>query len=284
MKVEQVAHGDFLTVLGSRRLAILLEWLTKRDLNLHYMALDPLYWATVDIIDSIVADSAPELQLGAAQLKNDLHCLLRNDLEFTSALFHRFGYPNIEPTDRTRFIRELLERLEQLDDRLALFNHYMLKGALQIGVKASGLPFLESEQRNILIDEFSSFFVHRICLFKESRHILDGEEVVKSAISGHRLVDRGREIDIFRFTSSHDEPGIQISDTVVGLIGKFLTWLNGNSLKTIARALYGLDAAQDANRRRLNNLLNRSTTTCPAFLQHILSLEDQQRGALFLES
>jgi hypothetical protein len=59
--------------------------------------LDPLFWATVDIIDSIAAQDALQLGLIAPQLNNDLHRLLRSDLTATVDLFHCYAYPDIDP-------------------------------------------------------------------------------------------------------------------------------------------------------------------------------------------
>lgn len=220
LKFKHVAHGDFLTILGSRKLSTFLEWLEDQDVNLHYLSLDPLYWATVDIIDSIIADDVEQLLMLAPQLKDDLFGLLREDREATADFFFRFGYPDLKASQRSRFMSELLDLLERRSGSLPDFNHYMLKGILQMGARSEVLPFIEDETPHLLIGEFSSFFVHRICLFKNSRHIFDDEEVVKAAIGHRRFVDAGKPLDPYRFARSHDEHGIQISDVVVGLLGR----------------------------------------------------------------
>jgi len=284
LKFQHVAHGDFPTVLSSKKLTAFLDWLESQDLDLHYFALDPLFWATIDIIDSIVADKAARLALIAPQLKNDLHRILLSDLTATLELFHRYAYPDIAPSRRKSFVRELLQLLEHGTAELEPFNRQLLKGVLQMGLRATALPFIEGGTPRVLVEEFSTFFLHRICLFKSSRHILDEEDVVKAAIGNRCFMDGRRRLDPYRFARSHDEPGIQISDVVVGLLGKCFTWLNSIDLPSVERSLAEFHAHQKSNRTRLNALLDRSLAQCPAFFQQVLSLDCQQRGAVFLEA
>ena len=60
----------------------------------------------------------------------------------------------------------------------------------------------------------------RICLLKNSFHIFDVEKVVQDYIGQQTFVDDDRTLDIYRFATSHDEPGIQISDVIAGLLGE----------------------------------------------------------------
>lgn len=284
MKFEQIAHGDFLTVLGSRKLTTFLEWVEAHDLDLHYLALDPLYWATVDIIDSIIDQDAVQLAMVAPILKNDLYRLLRSDIQATADFFHRSGFPNLSPAQRPLFMQELLDLMQFRSGSLPPFNQNMLKGVLQMGSRAPDLPYLSGNETHVLIDEFSTFFAHRICLFKNSEHIFDDEHVVRAAFGKRRFVDGGRELNSFRFARSQDEEGIQLSDAMVGLLGSLFSWLNSNSLDVIGEALRDLNPSQDENRRRINRLMDRSVAVCAAFSQYVMCLDDQQAGALFLES
>jgi len=283
LKFERIAHGDFLALLGSRKLTIFLEWIEAQGLHLHYFVLDTVYWSMVDIIDSIIADGASHVMPVAPQLKNDLYTLLRSDLDATADLYFRYGLPDLQPDQRAAFAGELLDLLEYRSDELDHFSHYMLKGVLQMAAKASELPFIEGGTPRVLIEEFSAFFLHRICLFKNSQHILDDEDVVRNAIGERRFLDGDRVLDSYRFARSHDEPGIQISDGIVGLLGKCFSWLNVTDLHDIAEAIEGLNASQARNRRHLAALLDSSITRCAAFAHNSLSLEDHRRGALFLE-
>ncbi len=58
IKLEHVARGNFLDVLCSTKLTTFLRWIADSGLLIHYHDLDPLYWSSADIIDSIVPNSA----------------------------------------------------------------------------------------------------------------------------------------------------------------------------------------------------------------------------------
>jgi hypothetical protein len=44
----------------------------------------------------------------------------------------------------------------------------------------NSLPYLEDETPNVLIDGFGSFFMNRLCLFKNAEHILDDEKQIEA--------------------------------------------------------------------------------------------------------
>ena len=280
LKFEHVAKGDLLRVLSSRKLTALLEWLLGSDLLVHYIALDPLYWSTVDIVDSVVAD-APFLQAFAPRLKNDLHAVLRADLPGMVGLFSRYGYPDVGARGPA-FMAELLGILEARHALIDDFGFQMLRGVLQMGRDAERLPFLSDEPRNVLLESLAPFVIHRLCLFKNSRHILDVEPVIQRALARNRFTDRGRELSLHRFALSHEEPGVQVSDAVVGLIAKCLSWVVARDAPDVEAACASLDATQEENRRMLAELLDRSTDATPAFAQRVISADDDTKAALLL--
>ena len=144
------------------------------------------------------------------------------------------------------------------------------------------LPFLEEEKPNVLIDEFSHFYIDRICLFKNSEHVLDTEETVKARLKGQAFVDGERVLQNYRFVDSQNDPGVQISDVVVGLIGKCFGYLIRTEQPELLAARAGFSPAQRASLDKLARLLDRSTDENPAFAHYTLSLEDRERAAMFL--
>jgi hypothetical protein len=70
-----------------------------------------------------------------------------------------------------------------------------------------------------LIDDFSSFYVSRIALFNNAVHILDMEEQIRDRLQAMALTRGGIPPANFTFVDSKTEPGIQLSDVVVGLLG-----------------------------------------------------------------
>jgi hypothetical protein len=277
IKLEHVGKGDFLSVLKAQKLEIFLRWILGQGFCIHYSVLDPLYWSIVDIVDSILTEYGNDnLLMANWQLKNALYTILREDPGGTVDLFQRYSYPDVGRARRPSFIAELRDLLDFRRHLLEHFDFMMLKGVLQIAQKLDSLPYLEDETPNVLIDGFGDFFIQRICLFKNSLHILDVEKVVEDYIEKHTFVDGDRELSIHRFATSHDEPGVQMSDVIAGLLGKFFSLIQGTSLEDLIEMRENLNAQQECNLALLKHLLDRSLEENRAFAHFILSLEDQR--------
>lgn len=283
MKLEHVAKGDFLEILDQPKLTVYLQWLIDKNLIVHYLALDPLYWAVVDIIDSILAEARqPQLYAVHHQLKNTLYDMLRYNLEATTDLFQRYSFPDVGRERRVEFIEELLDWLEMFEEVIGDFDYMMLKGTLQIARTLDALPFLENETPNVLIDAFSHFYVKRFCLLKNAQHIADAEDVVRDAVNGLSFTDKGQPWRNFRFAISHDEVGIQISDVITGTLGKLFTYINGTDLENLALCFKTLSSCQRTNQALLRKLLLKAIAECDVFAQQILSHEDRHRFSRFM--
>jgi hypothetical protein len=283
LKLAHLGKGDFPQILGSEKVELFLGWILDHGLSVHYSVIDPLYWSIVDIIDSIMAAQRDGgLIVIAVQLKDDLYRVLRQDIKGTVDLFRHYSYPNVGRQQSIGFAGELLQILEDNRDILADFNFQMLKGVLQLARSLESLPFLEDEKPNVLIDEFSHFYIDRICLFKNSEHVLDTEETVKARLKGQAFVDGERVLQNYRFVDSQNDPGVQISDVVVGLLGKCFGYLIRTEQAELLAARAGLSPAQRASLDKLARLLDRSTDENPAFAHYTLSLEDRERAAMFL--
>lgn len=283
VKFHHFGKGDFLTVLGSRKLEVFLDWVIEEGLLIHYLALDPFYWSIVDIIDSSLAEDAGVLVAFAPQLKSDLYAVLRADRRRATELMSRFGYPNIGPDHRSAFMSGLLEHLRDEEDRLEPFAYQMVRGLLQMA-RDKSLSHLEDEKPRVLIDSFKSFFLERICLLKQASHVFDAEDVVAAKLDEIDLRDGTAPFCNYRFVArSHDEPGVQASDVVVGLIGKFFTWIGDSSPATVAWTRANLSPAQARNRERLARLFEATNTENAALTMIVVSLEDQHKAGHFLE-
>jgi len=282
IKLRHLGSGSFLELLESTRLATLLGWLDEQGFLIHYQVTDLLYFSVVDIVDSILAATGEQALFAFhPQLKDGLYALLREDISDTIELFGRHHYPNVGERSAA-LIRDLLDRLETRGERLDHFPRHLLKGLLQLGRNADELPFLENEEPHVLVREFGSFVVNRLCLFKQSEHVLDEEPVMEQFLERTALTDGGSPFRNYRFADSRIEPGIQLSDVVAGLLGKMFDYVNRASLPEIDRRLGRLTARQRRTLGLLAALLDRSTEECEGFAQYVISLEDQARAALLL--
>jgi hypothetical protein len=284
LKLEHLGSGDFLKLIGSRKVAAYLAWLKDQDLLIHYSVVDPIYWSTVDIIDAVTSDDdMGHMMLVGGSLKDDLYTVLRVDLDHLADLYRRHGYPSIEQSAWPAFAAELLDLLEAREELLAHFNYYMLKGVLQHAARGAPLAYLERETPNTLIDSFVDFFAERIWLLKNARHVLDVEPYIRKRLQALDLHDGDRELANFRFADSKAEPGVQVSDPIVGLLGKFLTYAGRSTSDELAHDAEGLTDLQRANLAALDDLLERSAQENPAFMHNVMAASDLNRARSFLE-
>jgi hypothetical protein len=283
MKLEHLGKGNFLQILASKKIEAFLDWLQKRRLFVHYSVLDPLYCSIVDIIDSILTEiHDPRLMMQHATLKNDLYRLLRHDAKSTVTLFKKFSYPNVGRVNRVAFLNELLQRLESNRHLFDAFALLRMRELLRAATALASLPYLEDEKPDVLIDEFSLFHLHRICLFKNSLHIMDTEEEIKARFANDPIMDNGRVLNNHRFVRSHDEPGVQISDVIIGMVGKCFDYLIRTSMPELMQVYSELLLLQRQNLEMFSRLLDASKDENAAFAHYTLSSEDQERAAAFL--
>jgi Protein of unknown function (DUF3800) len=283
IKLKHIGKGDFLDLLQSKKIELLLQWIVQQGFFIHYSAIDIFYWSIVDIVDSILAELGKlSLYEWHMQLKNSLYMVLRNDVDGAAEFFGRYNYPDVGREHRSSFIDELLALVESREHILEHFPSYMLKGLLQMAKELDRLPFLEEETPNVLINGFGPFFLNRLCLFKNAQHILDEENQIESYIKSLSLNDDGTPLSHFRFANSQSESGVQLSDIMVGLLGKLFTHVNYTSQDELGKQMADLTDQQRCNLSLLARLLDASTDECPGFAHYVLSLEDQMRTEFVL--
>ncbi len=284
LKLAHLGRGDVLDLLKSWRVEAYLEWLSAEGLLVHYSAVDPLYWSTVDIVDSIISrDPMRHMQRFHMELKADLFAVLAADIDDVADLFHRYSYPNVGEAQRTGFIEELLVRLEDRANLLPDFNAQVLKGVLQAGGRAEPLIYLDDESPNTLLDSFVEFFIHRICLFKSGSHRLDVEPVIQKRLQDCVFRDGDRVLDTYAFVDSRSEPGVQVSDALVGLLGKLFSFVTRTDPAELIDIRRALTPGQVRTLGKLNDLLDRSAVETPALLHQIASMRAMRAGQFFLE-
>ena len=284
IKFKHLGKGEFIALLKSPKIAIFLDWMDSEKLFIHHQVLDVIYWSIVDIVDSIIAAiGSAQLMQYALPLKNDLYTILRHDLDHTVRLFEKYTYPDVGRVLRAAFINDLRSTLEKRRCLLPDFNYQVLKGMLQRAVHLGSLPYLEDEIPNILLDEFSMFYINNICLFKNSNHILDIEEVIEARLMAQTFVDNGRPIHNYKFVNSKHEGGIQIADVTVGLLGKFFTFIKRTELDDLHGIKSQLSPIQFQTLSRLSKLINHSIDENSAFSNRVWSPQDDCKAAYLLD-
>lgn len=108
--------------------------------------IDPLFWSSVDIVDSILAErrDLAQARFYHLQIKSDLVALLRADPPATVRLFHDHGYPSLAAHERKPFIADLLALIEREQDAVDPFSYMMLKGGSKQAAPSPNSPSLKA--------------------------------------------------------------------------------------------------------------------------------------------
>lgn len=282
IKLKHIGKGNFLDLLESKKIELFLQWIERQGFFIHYSVIDILYLSLVDIVDSILTEIDSSMMEWNPLIKDSLYTVLRDDIDGTANLLGCYNYPDVGREHRSSFIGELLALVESREHMLKHFPYYMLKGLLQMAKELDRLPFLEEETPNVLIKGFGPFFLNRLCLFKNAQHILDEENQIELYIKSLSLNDDGTPLSHFRFANSQSESGVQLSDIMVGLLGKLFTHVNYTSQDELGEQMADLTDQQRCNLSLLARLLDASTDECPGFAHYVLSLEDHMRAEFVL--
>lgn len=282
IKFDLVAKGNFERVLDSRKLGQALTWLLNKNIGIHYSNINILNWSILDIIESIIADDEFYYYLPAHRaIKNELYRIVIKDLPTFLGILRRYHYPNI---DRSK-TREFLYEVEQFIQRYWPGNVFQATTLLdELIRKAQSLPelsFLVDETPYQLIGSFEHFFLNRICTFKNSTHIFDEEYEIQKAVEKFRIVDSDREIS-FSFVDSKAVAGIQLSDIVVGFLGKYFTFIEQTPLKALLRIRGNLTRIQASNLELVSQLITISDRISKSLLHRVTTLDSDWKSDTFL--
>jgi hypothetical protein len=281
VKLKHIAKGNLLDCLKSQKLNLFLRFVKNSDLYIHYSSLNILYWSIVDIVDSAIANSEVSQMLGpqfANTMRDDLYKLSRLEIDSIIALFHKFEYPNIKKDSIPLFIKELSDLFEKyIDDPEFHFGLESLRQILKESRKRGELPFVMDEEDFILIKDFSQFYLQPIYMFKNSTHIFDNEDSIAEVMKGYKILDGPSEIKNYSFVDSQTSQLTQLSDVLVGLMGKLSGYINTSSRGTIEADFHSLTSIQGENIDLFLDLINKSHNKNIGFLQAADSYEEMSK-------
>jgi len=282
IKFDLIAKGDFMETLGSDKLAKVLTWLRTREIGIHFVNLNVLHWVILDIVESIVADDEfEEILPFQHELKNELHYIATRDLPGFLVIMQSYSFPDI-PRERTGdFVREVREFVVANWPENPNHATMMLRDVLSKAMSLDELAFLVDEQAGQLIDGFHRFFLNRICTFMNARHVLDEEKTVQAELARFRLMNGEEEMDV-SFVDSINVPEIQLSDVIVGLLGRFFTFIENTHSSELVRLRANLTPTQKQNLDTLGELINISDAISNDLLFRLTTMDSNYKSDIFL--
>ncbi|MEF2827520.1 MAG: DUF3800 domain-containing protein [Eggerthellaceae bacterium] len=226
MKARTVLGGsdDFARVLRRRETTRFLESIDQPGIAVHYHSQDNLYYAIVDIVDSMIAGSGNGHMFALhRELKNALYLCARIDPVGFLENLAAFGFPNVPPGEVRPFCEfienSLLDFLETRSESLSFEDRFFIETLRQMARASSrseSLALLKDNPPDTLVEGFSDHY-QQVCLFfPKAFHCFDDETHVSMDI-----VDG----DNYDFVDSESNLFVQLSDVWVGLLSRCFRFL-----------------------------------------------------------
>ena len=284
IKFKHVASGDFEAVLASRKMARFLAWLTEHQLAIHYSSINIVYWSIVDIVDSILANKRFDaFSQCRREMKNELYRIACRDKAMFLTLMKHHGYPDIQPGKVTDFIADVAAFLDLHNPTDTNLPTHLLKELVRRAKVLTKLAFLADDDADVLIDSFSSFFTMPILLFKNAAHVFDREIQVEKSLNADGFKQRAKGIN-FRFSDSKADPGIQLADVTVGLIGKYQDFVEAHRLPELLARKKAWSTAQTETFELLRGLIDYSEDMSNAFIHRVTTMDSEWKNDAFMHA
>jgi len=282
IKFKHVANGDFEAVLASLKIRRFLSWLTERRIAIHFSSINPVYWSIVDIVDSILASKRFEAFSDfRREMKNELYRIVCMDKSNFLALMKHHGYPSIQRGKVAAFIGDVEAFLDFHNPECRNLPTLLLRELIAKAALLPELPFLVDDYADVLIGSFSSFFTLPILLFKNATHVFDREIQVEKSLDADGFRTRAKGIN-YRFSDSKADPGIQLADVAVGLIGKYQDFVEEHRLSELLARKKAWSAAQCETFGMLRTLIDYSDDMSNAFFHRITAMDSEWKNNSFM--
>jgi len=289
IKFKHIAKGDFLGCLKSNKLKIFLEWIISNNLYIHHSSLDIFYWSIVDILDSSVQYYEHFRYEDLNYFKALLYEVAKVNIEDFLKILTKYNYPNIKSKKNKKFLNEIIKYIDRYKDEVINDIEVVDKHSCLVlinilrNAKNKELFFIEDNAPLKLINEFGAFYQKPLGLFINSEHIFDIEEKVINYFDKFEFCNGEVPLQNYIFKDSKDNFLIQISDIMVGLLGKYMTFVNELEFSKIDKVKNSLNPLQTDNMTLLVKLLIKSELKSKAFVHYIAPLTAIEKGRLLAQ-
>lgn len=276
IKSHNIYNGGLADCLKSERLESFLDLLIDKNWHIHFISLNVLYWSIVDILDSIDG-FASQMPPNNFMFKSLFYRIMKSDLTGFFNLVLKYRYPNIDSQDIPAFIENLIHICDTYKDAsheaevkqscLSLIE-WLQKALLQ-----KELVFIQDEEELIMLKELTIIYRSEISTWINSRLIMDNEIDVIYELRKNPISINENNLNNYIFVDSKMDTMVQLSDVAVGIISRYLSFIdqNGTECEKVISATF--DDSQLRVFSKLNKVLKMSRDFNPLFFNQQTSLE-----------
>jgi hypothetical protein len=137
-------------------------------------------------------------------------------------------------------------------------------------------------EKDVLIEDFSFFYINRINTFPDSVHVFDNESKVEETIIKIFNSDPKYSDLNFSFVESveFENYRVQISDVLSGFIRLYFGFLEFASIEEVISFNNELNPLQKRTLSLFINLLDKSVDECHLLLHRVLSPIDEHKATI----
>ena len=234
-----------------------LNTLWNSNTYIHWSTLSLLYFALVDIVDSMM-----EVPYKSNEIKNVLYKYARLDLDSFLEFLARYSYPNIKKEKVEDFCEEFISWIESIEPEShedECFLEFLRQGA-KSSKKTGELIFLMENSDNLLIENYVPIYASRLGEFPNSTIHFDKCAMAEENIETLSNVLCSEKKPTYDFLVSTNNRWIQICDFVSGIIAALLAFVNENNIDEINTTIESFDEIQKNNLKSVMGLIRKSTT------------------------
>lgn len=219
---------DLLECLNSKKLNVMLQWIYDNKIYLHFEAVDHMYILASDIA-SIICNDESEIVF----FSDIIYKLIQMDTEKVLYIMSNFNYPQISEQNIESFLqawKDYINYCKEIDidkNNLDKITQFLMYDSIikRLNAVQNTNNF---ENREFIIEKYDIYYQTMPILFLDSYHIFDEElEIQKELLKNANWTIKGKTINNYTFINSVNNKMVQISDVMVALFSRFLTYVGG---------------------------------------------------------
>jgi hypothetical protein len=222
---------SFEDLLNSKRLNKFMNWVKECKIVIHFTIVNYLYYSLADIIDSFDIEEVRDPIQGRL-LKNELYKVVIDNIDSYLKLFYKYQYPNIKKEEVSKFSREFYQLYQQSIKPTKNESKKLLDQLIKSLSSSKEIIFLHDNEDNILFKEYAMIYLSTALIAPNANHIYDNEVEIQKKLK--EFEPNIENIIPISFCDSKSDIMIQLSDALVGFIGKltcFIDWLSKEQLE-----------------------------------------------------
>lgn len=288
----------FKYALGSKHFKTLFNRLLSNKIFIHYEMINTVYWSFLDIVDDLVIFTKDNRDIVLhTKYKDALYRLIKLDKENFLNLMSEFDFPYIEKGNSLDFLKAFHSLIQKnlmfifkTEGHSIYAQMLMMLGTLTIrciNMLSDDFEFelVFDTEKGVLINDLSNFYINRVQMFPNSKHVMDNEELIEKKFKEYKNCDNNfTSLDITFVDSKLSENYLtQISDVVAGFIRLYFNFLEYASIDEVSVFTSNLNNLQKDNLELFKKLLARSIEESEILLHRVIVPIDEHKAFTLLK-